>query len=33
MNLEMEEYWAVAGMLHDIDYELYPEEHCKTSHN
>lgn len=22
------EYWQVVGMLHDIDYELYPEEHC-----
>lgn len=25
---ENEEYWAAAGMLHDIDLELYPEEHC-----
>jgi len=25
---EDEEYWAVVGLLHDIDYELYPEEHC-----
>ncbi len=23
-----EEYWAVVGMLHDIDFELYPESHC-----
>lgn len=22
------EYWQVVGMLHDIDYEMYPEEHC-----
>ncbi len=22
------EYWQVVGMLHDVDYELYPEEHC-----
>lgn len=22
------EYWAIAGLLHDIDFELYPEEHC-----
>jgi len=21
------EYWACVGMLHDIDYELYPDEH------
>lgn len=25
---ESEEYWAAVGMLHDIDFELYPEEHC-----
>jgi len=23
-----EEYWAVVGLLHDIDFELYPDEHC-----
>ena len=22
------EYWRVVGLLHDIDYERYPEEHC-----
>lgn len=22
------DYWAAVGMLHDIDFELYPEEHC-----
>ena len=22
------EFWAVAGLLHDIDFELYPEQHC-----
>lgn len=22
------EYWATVGLLHDIDFELYPEEHC-----
>ena len=21
-------YWGVVGLLHDIDFELYPEEHC-----
>lgn len=23
-----EEYWRVVGLLHDIDFERYPEEHC-----
>ena len=22
------EFWAAVGMLHDIDFELYPDEHC-----
>jgi len=22
------DYWRTVGMLHDIDFELYPEEHC-----
>ena len=22
------DFWATVGLLHDIDYELYPEEHC-----
>lgn len=22
------DFWAMAGLLHDIDFELYPEEHC-----
>jgi len=25
---ERKEYWKVVGMLHDIDFELYPDEHC-----
>lgn len=28
---EEEEYWAIVGLLHDIDFELYPEEHCKKA--
>ena len=22
------EYWGTVGLLHDIDFEIYPEEHC-----
>ncbi len=25
---EDEEYWGIVGLLHDIDFEQYPEEHC-----
>ena len=25
---EEEEYWGIVGLLHDIDFELYPSEHC-----
>ena len=25
---ENEEYWGIVGLLHDIDFELYPAEHC-----
>ena len=25
------EYWGTVGLLHDIDFELYPEEHCKKA--
>lgn len=28
---EDEEYWGQIGLLHDIDFELYPEEHCKRA--
>ena len=26
-----EEFWGQVGLLHDIDFELYPEEHCKKA--
>lgn len=25
---EDEEYWGIVGLLHDIDFEQYPEQHC-----
>lgn len=28
---EDEEYWGIVGLLHDIDFEMYPEEHCKKA--
>ncbi len=23
-----EEFWGLAGLLHDVDFEKYPEQHC-----
>ncbi len=23
-----EDFWGLVGLLHDIDFEMYPEEHC-----
>jgi len=28
---EDEEKWGVIGLVHDLDYEKFPEEHCKKS--
>jgi putative nucleotidyltransferase with HDIG domain len=28
---EDEEKWGIIGLVHDIDYEQFPEEHCKRS--
>lgn len=29
--VDEEEYWGIVGLLHDIDFELYPGEHCKKA--
>ncbi len=28
---EEADYWSNTGLLHDIDFELYPEEHCQKA--
>ena len=31
LNNEDEEKWGVIGLVHDLDYEKYPSEHCTIS--
>lgn len=28
---EEADFWAMCGLLHDVDFEKYPEEHCKKA--
>ena len=30
-NGENGDFWGLCGLLHDVDFELYPEEHCKKA--
>jgi predicted hydrolase (HD superfamily) len=30
-NGEDQEKWGVIGLIHDLDYEMYPEQHCKMT--
>lgn len=26
------DFWSAAGLLHDLDFEMWPDEHCIKSH-
>ena len=28
---EEADFWGLCGLLHDVDFEMYPEEHCKKA--
>ena len=28
---EEADFWALCGLLHDVDFEMYPQEHCKKA--
>ncbi len=28
---EDEEKWGIIGLIHDLDYEMYPEQHCRMT--
>ena len=28
---EEADFWALCGLLHDVDFEMYPEEHCNKA--
>lgn len=28
---EESDFWSLVGLLHDVDFEMYPEEHCKKA--